>query len=87
MEIGVVEMSTQTKSICNIRYVTDCDTELYSCGEIDGAFQYHELKNFIKIYGENGKNDLLHHLAYLQYQVIDIWRNRVDNSRDKNQAI
>lgn len=63
-------MSTETKTICNIRYVTDCDTELYSCGEVDGAFDQEDLDNYLKTYGEEGKIKLINHLAFLQFQVI-----------------
>jgi hypothetical protein len=55
--------------------VTDCDTELYSCGEVCGAFHDYDLQNYLKQYGERGKKELLEKLAYLQYQVIDAWRN------------
>lgn len=72
-------MSTETKTICNIRYVTDCDTELYSCGEVNGAFDQKALDSYFETYGEEGKTRLLNHLAFLQWQVINSWRERKFN--------
>lgn len=67
-------MSTETTSICNICYVTDCDTELYSCGEVEGAFDQETLEKYLQSYGERGKSELINKLAFLQWQVINSWR-------------
>jgi len=66
-------MSQETKNICNIRYITDCDTELYSCGDVDGAFDQDELDKYLSTYRENGKLELLEKMAFLQKQILESW--------------
>jgi hypothetical protein len=77
-------MSQETKTICNIRYITDCDTELYQCGEVDGSFNQEDLESYLKTYGEEGKTRLLNHLAFLQYKVMKTW---IDRKIDEVMAI
>lgn len=78
-------MSYETKPICKILKVTDDDTGMYSCGDIEGSFDEKELESYLKTYGERGKTQLLETLAFLQFQVWNSWRNRsfeVDWSED-----
>ncbi len=69
-------MSYETKPICKILKVTDDDTGMYSCGDIEGSFNQKDLEEYLQSYGEKGKAQLLEKLAFLQYQVWDAWRNR-----------
>lgn len=64
----------QTKTLVNITKVTDDSTGMYHVGEIDGLFQEHELREYLKRYGEIGKTELINHLAFLQYQVVDMYK-------------
>lgn len=64
----------QKENLLTISKVTDDDTGMYRIGEIDGIFQKHTLDEYLKSHGESGKTELINHLAYLQSQVIDAWR-------------
>lgn len=64
-------MGAQTKSLGKISYVTDTDVAYYEIGEVEGSFEKHELKDYIKRFGHE---KLCSQLAYLQYQVWDALR-------------
>ena len=61
----------ERKLLARIAYVTDHDTGLYRIGEVDGAFQEDQLKEFIASYG---RDELLSTLAYMTHQVISAAR-------------
>jgi hypothetical protein len=64
---------TQKHPIAAISTIIDDDTGMYKAGEVVGSFDEKDLNAFLNVYGENGKNDLLKHLAFMQYQVINAW--------------
>jgi len=71
----------ERKTILEISKVTDDDTGMYCIGEIDGIFQKHTLDAYLSSHGEKGKSELINHLAYLQSQIIDAWRE-INNDTD-----
>ncbi len=70
------EKMTMTK----ISVVTDDDTGMYSIGEIDGMFCKKELREHIESHGSQG---LIEHLAFLQYQVIEMKRSMLADQTPK----
>lgn len=74
-------MSTEYKTLCEIKAVTDTDTDNYEIGEVEGNFQYQQLRGHIRTHGINS---LLKTLAYLQYQVISAFREI--NAENQNQG-
>jgi len=66
----------EREEILTISKVIDDDTGMYWVGEIDGSWQKHTLDEYLSAHGEKGKSELINHLAYLQYQVVDAWRER-----------
>lgn len=58
----------EKKSLVNIGYITDTETPVFSLGEVDGYFDHDILDNYIEYYGSE---QLILHLARLQFQVIE----------------
>lgn len=58
-----------------INEITDDDTGMYEIGEIDGIFDRVDLRQYMNKYGKKGKDNLITHLAYLNYQVMEAWIN------------
>lgn len=73
----------ERKTLITITQVTDDDTGMYYIGEPDGLFQRDELTEYLKAHGQKGKRDLHEHIAYLQNQIIESWRNI--NLQDHNE--
>lgn len=64
----------EKRQLLKIQIIIDDDTNMYHLGEIDGIFSEDQIVGFLESYGEKGKRDLVNHLAFLQFQVIDSWR-------------
>ena len=62
----------EQKQIGRISVITDCDTGMYSIGEIDGGFDSGAVRNHIEKYGSSG---LLEKLAYMTHVVVEQQRN------------
>ena len=75
----------ETKAIATITQVTDDDTGMYFIGEIDGLFQREELIRYLKSHGKKGKQELHEHLAYMQSQVIQAWRD-INSEKEKQES-
>lgn len=56
----------------SIRVVTDCDTGIYTIGEVDGGWKTSMLKSHISKYGVES---LLIRLAHMQSEAITIARD------------
>ena len=69
-------MSYDTDQIAKIVKVIDDDTGMHSVGDIEGAFDENKLADYLKRYGNEGKNKLVSRLAFMQWQVWEAWRNR-----------
>ncbi len=61
-------MGAQTKELAKIKFVIDTDVSYYEVGEVEGAFQEAELKDYIKRFGHE---KLCAQLGYMQFQI---WR-------------
>ena len=61
----------ETKTLADIRYITDFETPIYSLGEVEGSFDPDTLEDYIDKYGSTG---LYQHMAYLQYQIVETQR-------------
>lgn len=62
----------ERKQLGRISVITDCDTGMYSIGEIDGGFDSESVRNHIEKYGSSG---LLEKLAYMTHVVVEQHRN------------
>jgi hypothetical protein len=74
-------MSQDLQKLATISYVTDCDTELYVCGEMTGGFDEEELKKYLERYEKTGLEDILLQLSFMTHHAIMAWRKIQD---DKN---
>lgn len=61
----------ERKNLAKIDVITDCDSDMYHIGEVDGGFSESELREHIK---DHGHEELCSKLAYLQFQVWDCLR-------------
>jgi hypothetical protein len=59
-------MGAETKLLAKIEYVTDADVSYYEIGDVEGAFQEYQLKDYIQKFGHE---KLCCQLAYMQYQI------------------
>ena len=59
-------MGYEGEKLATIEFITDTDVSYYEMGELEGAFQEHQLEDYIKRFGHE---KLCSHLAYLQFQV------------------
>lgn len=59
---------SERKKLASIEFVVDTDKSYEFIGEVDGAFNEKDLKDYIKKYGIEY---LCKHLSFLQYQVYD----------------
>lgn len=72
-------MSAQTRTLIEIKEVTDHDCGNYTIGEID--FGIHgTLSSYLKTYGYEGKKEILHILGVLAAQV-QIEFNNLQNTQ------
>lgn len=76
-------MGAERAKLGEISYVTDTDVSYYEIGEVEGAFQEHMLKDYIKRFGHER---LCSKLAYMQFQVIKCLRE-VNGEEDPNEGI
>ena len=69
---------SRNKKIAQVRYVTDTDVGYYEIGEVEGAFQEEQLKDYIKRFGHE---KLCSQLGYMQFQI---WRavREINGERD-----
>lgn len=75
----------EVSRLVEIVQVVDDDTGMYHMGEIDGLFQDHSLREYLRIYGQRGREELLCHLAYLQHQVIQV-HNEMTREENRRQC-
>jgi len=75
---GVIIMGAETKKLAQVSYVTDTDVSYYEIGEVEGAFQEEQLKDYIKRFGHE---KLCSQLGYMQFQI---WRavREINGERD-----
>lgn len=71
-------MGKERKKLAEISYVIDTDVSYYEIGEVDGAFQDHSLKDYIKSFGHE---KLCSQLTYMQYQI---WKVVREINREKD---
>lgn len=71
-------MGAETKKIAQVSYVTDTDVGYYEIGEVEGAFQEAELKDYIKRFGHE---KLCSQLAYMQFQIWETL-HEINSERD-----
>ena len=64
-------MGAETKKLAEVSYVTDTDVGYYVIGEVQGAFQEDELKDYIKRFGHK---ELCSRLGYMQFQIWETIR-------------
>jgi len=72
-------MGAETKKLAEVRYVTDTDVSYYEIGEVEGAFQEAQLKDYIKRFGHE---KLCSRLAYMQFQIFKAVRE-INGERDE----
>lgn len=72
-------MGAETKQIAKISYVIDTDVSYYEIGEVEGAFQEDELKDYIKRFGHE---KLCSQLGYMQFQI---WRSLREINAEKTE--
>ena len=75
-------MGYESENLVTVKFITDHDTGMYHIGEVDGLFQEHSLKSYIKRFGSD---ELLNHMAFLTYQIIKA-RNEINSDHEDNQA-
>ena len=74
------EIMPNREELLSIYYITDAATGDYHIGEIDFGIN-RGLKNYLQVYGEKGKEDLLKTLSYLIYEVERKYR-AINANRD-----
>lgn len=63
-------MSIETTRLIDIKVVSDCDTSIYSVGELCGNTDLSvECKEFIRTYGYEGVQRLMAELGQIAYRV------------------
>ena len=78
-------MGAETKKLAEIEFVTDADVSYYEIGEVQGAFQKEQLKNYIK---SHGHEKLCSQLGFMQFQIWETVReingegNNEDNCKE-----
>jgi hypothetical protein len=76
-------MGAETKKLADIGYVTDTDVSYYEIGEIEGAFEPEQLKDYIRRFGHK---DLSSHLGFLQFQIWQAVREINSEISERNGA-
>jgi hypothetical protein len=71
-------MSTETKKLTTISFVTNTDVSYYQLGEIEGSFEKQQLKDYIKRFGHE---KICTQLAFSQSQVCSALRE-VNSEKD-----
>ena len=66
-------MGATTKSLLEVKVVTDHDCGNYRIGEIDFGIHCGEVEDFLKQYGLEGRDDLIGKLAYLSHWVHAVY--------------
>lgn len=59
-------MGAETKKLAQISFVTDTDVSYYEIGEVEGAFQESDLKDYIRRFGHER---LCSQLGFMQFQI------------------
>ena len=59
-------MGAERKGLAELSYVTDTDVSYYEIGEVEGAFQEEQLKDYIKRFGHE---KLCSQLEFMNYQI------------------
>lgn len=59
-------MGAETKKLAQVNYIVDTDVGYYDLGEVEGAFDKDELKNYIKRFGHE---KLSSQLGFMQFQI------------------
>ena len=75
-------MGAETKKLAQVSYVTDTDVGYYEIGEVEGAFQEEQLKDFIERFGHE---KLCSQLGYMQFQIWKAVRE-INGERDNQDA-
>jgi hypothetical protein len=76
-------MGAETKKMATVEYVTDTDVGYYEIGEVQGAFQKEQLKDYIKRFGHE---KLCSQLGYMQFQVWEALRE-VNSEANPDQPV
>jgi len=61
----------QTEDLITIQRVTDDETGIWSIGEVDYSINLGNLEDFIRHYGEEGRQELIDKLDYLRTYVLE----------------
>lgn len=77
--MALIIVGTETKKLAQVSYVTDTDVSYYEIGEVEGAFQEAQLKDYIKRFGHE---KLCSQLAYMQFQIWKAVRE-INGERDE----
>lgn len=64
----------QTRILLSLTEVTDCDTGMYSIGDLSFSIHVKELEEYLKYHGYAGKKEILAVLGHLAYQVETYFR-------------
>lgn len=72
-------MGAETQKLAQIDYVTDTDVAYYEIGEVSGAFDEKELKEYVQRYGHEA---LCSQLAFMQFQIWEVVRNQGEGAED-----
>jgi len=75
-------MGAETKELAKVSYVTDTDVSYYEIGEVEGAFQEAQLKDYIKRFGHE---KLCSQLGYMQFQIWKAVRE-INGERDSQEG-
>ena len=59
-------MGAEREKLAQVSYVTDTDVGYYEIGEVEGAFQEEQLKDYIKRFGHE---KLCSQLAFMNFQI------------------
>jgi hypothetical protein len=76
-------MGAETKKLAQVSYVTDTDVSYYEIGEVEGAFQEEQLKDYIKRFGHE---KLCSQLGYMQFQIWKAVRE-INSERDSQDGV
>lgn len=63
----------ERKELFTVSVISDDDTGMYTIGEVDGGMSTGYLKDYLKEFGNEGKDNLLTHLSFIQYQIWNMW--------------
>ena len=72
-------MGAEREKLAEISFVTDTDVSYYQVGEVEGAFQKQQLKDYIKRFGHE---KLCSQLSFMQFQVWESLRELNGDAKD-----